>query len=187
MYVYKLSSLMSALLYSYYVYFLYNILELKRPINSKYNIMKSNLSFSLLFLGYKMASRYSQEYFFQHSLMNISFSDPNEITHPNAESIPEYIRHFASAMFVNGSFWNNPNAITKELQIEGNTDDYINTYLSYINMLKTTYNLVTKGKASICFRFSSYHFINLRFLQTIVIEIIFTFVIFIYKDIHVKY
>ena len=110
--------------------------------------MRGNLSFSLLFLGYKMTSRCSQGYFFQHSLMNISFTDPNEIIHPNAESIPEYIRHFASAMFVNGLFWNNSEAITKELQIEGNTDDYINTYLSYINMLKTTYRLVTKGKIS---------------------------------------
>ena len=64
-----------------------------------------------------MASRYSQEYFFQHSLMNIPFTGPNEIIHPNAESIPEYIRHFASAMFVNESFWNDSNAIIKELQI----------------------------------------------------------------------
>ena len=50
--------------------------------------MRGHLSFSLLFLGYKMASRYSQEYFFQHSLMNISFTDLNEIIHPNAGSIP---------------------------------------------------------------------------------------------------
>ena len=115
--------------------------------------MRSNLSFSLLFLGYKMSSRCSQEYIFQHSLMNIPFTDLNEIIHPQAESIPEYIRHFASAMFVNGSFWNNSDAITKELQIEGNTDDYINTYLSYINILKTTYKFVTKGKISCLFSF----------------------------------
>ena len=49
----------------------------------------------LLFLGYKMASRFNQEYFFQHSLMNIPFTYPNEIIHPNAENIPEYIRHYA--------------------------------------------------------------------------------------------
>ena len=79
-----------------------------------------------------MASWYSQEYFFQHSLMNISFTDLNEIIHLNAESIPEHIRHFASVIFVNESFWNNPNAITEELQMEANTDDYITT-LPYIN------------------------------------------------------
>ena len=100
-----------------------------------------------------MASRYSQEYFFQHCLMDVSFTALNEIIHPNAESIPEYIRHFASALFVNDSFWNNSNAITQELQLERNSDDYINTYLSYINMLQTTYNLVTKGKMVFSFLF----------------------------------
>ena len=94
-----------------------------------------------------MASRYSEEYFFQHCLMNIPFTDLIEIIHLRAESIPEYIHHFASALFVNDSFWNNVNAITQELQVEGNSDDYINSYLSYINMLRTTYNLVTQGKS----------------------------------------
>ena len=92
-----------------------------------------------------MASWYSQEHFLQHCLMNVPFSNLNEIIHPIAESIPEYIRHFASAMFVNESFWNNRTSITDELEREGNSDDYIDTYLNYIDMLKKTYGLVTKG------------------------------------------
>ena len=121
-----------------------------------------------------MASRYSQEYFFQHSLMNMSFTDPNEIIHPNAESIPEYIRHFASAMFVNESFWNNSNAITEELQMERNTDNYISTYLSYINMLQTTYNLVTKGKISFFLVFTVTIILILNILKPPCLKIIFT-------------
>ena len=119
-----------------------------------------------------MASRYSQEYFFQHSLMNIPFTDLNEIIHPNAESIPEHIWHFASAIYVSDSFWNNPNAVTKELQMEANSDDYISTYLSYLNMLQATYNLVTKGKYSCCFSFLRlpYHlfqnFLNRHYLNS---------------------
>ena len=121
-----------------------------------------------------MASRYSQEYFFQHSLMNMSFTDPNEIIHPNAESIPEYIRHFASAMFVNKSFWNNSNAITEELQMERNTDNYISTYLSYINMLQTTYNLVTKGKISFFLVFTVTMILISNILKPPCLKIIFT-------------
>ena len=121
-----------------------------------------------------MASRYSQEYFFQHSLMNMSFTDPNEIIHPNAESIPEYIRHFASAMFVNKSFWNNSNAITEELQMERNTDNYISTYLSYINMLQTTYNLVTKGKISFFLVFTVTIILISNILKPPCLKIIFT-------------
>ena len=121
-----------------------------------------------------MASRYSQEYFFQHSLMNMSFTDPNEIIHPNGESIPEYIRHFASAMFVNESFWNNSNAITEELQMERNTDNYISTYLSYINMLQTTYNLVTKGKISFFLVFTVTMILISNILKPPCLKIIFT-------------
>ena len=121
-----------------------------------------------------MASRYSQEYFFQHSLMNMSFTDPNEIIHPNAESIPEYIRHFASAMFVNESFWNNSNAITEELQMERNTDNYISTYLSYINMLQTTYNLVTKGKISFFLVFTVTMILISNILKPPCLKMIFT-------------
>ena len=53
-----------------------------------------------------MASRYNQEYFFQHLLMNITFTNLNNIIHPNAENIPETLHHFASAMFINGCYWN---------------------------------------------------------------------------------
>ena len=86
-----------------------------------------------------MASRYTQEYFFQHTLMNVSFTNLNKIIHPNAESIPEYIRHYASAMF-------DHTKVIQELEMEGHRQDYIDSYMSYMKMLKSTYNLVTKGK-----------------------------------------
>ena len=69
--------------------------------------------------------------------MNIPFTDLNEIIHLKTESIPEYICHFTSALFVNDTFWNNVNGITHALIVEGNSNDYINSYLNYINMLRT--------------------------------------------------
>ena len=105
-----------------------------------------------------MASHYNQEYFFQHLFTSITLTDLNEIIHPNAENIPEYIRHFASAMFVMKSFWHNSNAIIKELQLEGNLDDYIHTYIRYVNMLQTRYNLVIRSKIFFAF-FSNILFI----------------------------
>ena len=114
-------------------------------------IPKMLANFFLLFLGCKMASRYSQEYFFQHCLMNVPFSNLNDIIHPNAENIPEYICHFASAMFKDGSFWMYRKSFAEELQKEGNSDDCIDTFLSYVDMLQKTYNLVTKGKIFLMF------------------------------------
>ena len=67
-----------------------------------------------------MASQYTQEYFLQHRLINVSFTNLNEIIHPNAESIPEYIRHYTSAIFVNSSFWDDRTKLIEELQMECN-------------------------------------------------------------------
>ena len=97
-----------------------------------------------------MASRYTQEYFFQHTLMNVSFTDLNEIIHPQAEDIPEYIRHYASAVFVNGAFWNDSNRVLGEMKMEGHRSNYINSYVSYIDMQHTTYRLFIKGEF-LCF------------------------------------
>ena len=80
--------------------------------------------------------------------MNISFRNLNEIIHLNAENIPGYIRLYASAMFVNETFWSDNSKIPQELQLEGHCNDYIESYMSYVEMQCTTYKLVTKGKLS---------------------------------------
>lgn len=93
-----------------------------------------------------MASRYTQDYFFQHTLMNVSFTDLNEIIHPLGENIPEYIRHYPSAVFINDSFWNDSNKVLDELKMEGHRSDCIDSFMSYVEMQQTTYRLVTRGK-----------------------------------------
>ena len=98
-----------------------------------------------LFTGTKFTSRYNQEYFFQHLLMNIPFSNLNEIIHPNAENITENLRHFASAVFTNGEYWNSNAKIRESLELECSREEYINTYLSYIDMMRSCYQLYMKG------------------------------------------
>ena len=93
-----------------------------------------------------MPSRYTQEYFLRHTLMNVSFTDLNEIIYPLVEDIPEYIRHYTSAMFVNSSFQDDMNKVQDNLAMEGHSEDYIRSYMSYIQMNQTTYRLITKGK-----------------------------------------
>ena len=88
-----------------------------------------------------MASRYTQEYFFQHTLMNVLIRNLNEIIHPNAENTPEYIRHYTSAVFVNATFWKEPTKLLDKLKIEGHHTDYIQTYMSFADMQRTSYNL----------------------------------------------
>ena len=78
--------------------------------------------------------------------MNISFRNLNETIHPYVESIPEYTCHYTSAVFVNADFWNDDTKIMDGLKLEANCTYYIQLYMSFINMQRTTYNLVTRGK-----------------------------------------
>ena len=81
----------------------------------------------------------------QHSLMNIQFTNLYDITHPKAGIIPEYLHRFASAMFTKNKYWNNLVKVKHDLEMKCYRADYINTYLSYINMTKSSYNLYSKG------------------------------------------
>ena len=62
------------------------------------------------------------------------------------EDIPEYIRHYTSAMFVNPSFQDDMNKVQDDLTMEGHSEDYIRSYMSHIQRNRTTYRLITKGK-----------------------------------------
>ena len=77
--------------------------------------------------------------------MNIPFSNLNEIIHPNAENISENLRQFASAIFTNEEYWNNNAKIRESLELECSREEYINTHLSYIDMMKSSYQLYMKG------------------------------------------
>ena len=128
-----------------------------------------------------MASRYTQEYFFQHTLMNVSFTDLNEIIHPQAEDIPEYIRHYASAVFVNGAFWNDSNRVLDEMKMEGHRSDYINSYVSCIDVQRTTYKLFIKGEF-LCF----YIYKNILHIYTYICTWITFYFLFLHMYIKIK-
>ena len=83
--------------------------------------------------------------FFQQSLMHFPFLYLDEIIHPNAEKIPDHIHHFVSAMYCNNSFWCNFMKILPEMEMEGHRNNYIQTYISYLNSLRANYNLYYKS------------------------------------------
>ena len=100
---------------------------------------------------------------------DVSFRNLNEIIHLNAGNIPEYIRHYASAAFVNGDFWNDLSKIEENMKFKGYHTDYILSYMNYVKMQCTIYNLVTKGKFSIVCTFFIYKKINIRHFSHILL------------------
>ena len=79
-----------------------------------------------------MASRYTQEYFSQHTFMNVFFTDLNEIINPLAEDISEYTWYYASAIFVNCSFWDDSKKVEDNMEMERHSQDYISWYMNYV-------------------------------------------------------
>ena len=92
-----------------------------------------------------MASRYNSLYFFQHSLMNLPFVNIDNIIHPNAENIPHPLLHFASAMYYNSQYWEDTNRVRADLEHESHDNDYIDSYISYLSIMRTIYSLFTEG------------------------------------------
>ena len=92
-----------------------------------------------------MASRYNSVYFFQHSLMNLPFDNVNNIIHPNAENIPHGLLHFASAMYHNSQYWEDTDKVRSDMEHESHYNDYIDSYISYLSMMRKLYSLFTEG------------------------------------------
>ena len=105
-----------------------------------------------------MASRYNAVYFFQHSLMNIPFQDINGIIHPNAENIPPHLLHYASAIYHNSQYWQNLDNVRRDLEHECHNNDYIDSYISYLSMMQTTYSLFTEGITCFLYIFNNQYF-----------------------------
>ena len=52
-----------------------------------------------------MTLTHTHKDFFQHTLINILFTDLNEILHQQPQKVSQYISHDASAVLVYDSFW----------------------------------------------------------------------------------
>ena len=118
----------------------------------------NNIFLNNFFQGLKMASRYNAVYFFQHSLMNIPFQDVNSIIHPNAENIPPHLLHYASARYHNSQYWQNIDNVRRDLEHECHNNDYIDSYISYLSMMQTTYSLFTEGNTCFLYIFNNQYF-----------------------------
>ena len=105
-----------------------------------------------------MASRYNAVYFFQRSLMNIPFQDINSIIHPNAENMPPHLLHYASAIYHNSQYWQNIDNVRRDLEREYHNNDYIDSYISYLSMMQTTYSLFTEGITCFLYIFNNQYF-----------------------------
>ena len=88
--------------------------------------------FNNTLVGVKTNSPIKDVYYFQDIVMNYPHRKVEELLHPNNDTIPEQIRHFAVAMDFRSEVWQNENAIREHFSIAGYKSDYIETLMSFI-------------------------------------------------------
>ena len=131
-----------------------------KPDCQKYLQWQFTFIYNVLVLvqGVKMTSRYNQEYFFQHSGWWMYHSQIWITLSIRIQKRFLNLRHFASVMFTNGCYWNDADKIRHDLEIECRNSDCVFTYLSYISMMKASYNLNSRGFFIFTIDFTSYSY-----------------------------
>ena len=88
--------------------------------------------FNNTLVGVKTNSPLKDVYYFQDIVMNYPHRKVEELLHPNNDTIPEQIRHFAVAMDFRSEVWQDDEAIREHFSIAGYKRDYIETLISFI-------------------------------------------------------
>ena len=88
-----------------------------------------------------MVSPLKTEFLFQHTLLNIPFNAYDEFLPPNVDDIPPCLQCYAVALHNNRSLWNDDEAISSLCRKRGFKKHKIFTFISFIHILRNTYQL----------------------------------------------
>lgn len=90
--------------------------------------------------------------------MNIPFTNINSIIYPNSENVPSHLLYFVSALYRNSYYREDIDKIRTNLEHESHYNDYPDSYISYLLMMRETYSLFTEGITYILFYTSNYSY-----------------------------
>jgi len=90
---------------------------------------------------------YSQllEFMFQHTMMNIPFSDLTELFPPHFADVPKVLQCYTMAEYCNSALWHDDTSLTEMLRRRGLKNHKIAAYLSFVHALRDTYHLWCHG------------------------------------------
>jgi len=96
--------------------------------------------------GVKTVSMFHPMFPFQHSLLHVPFAELNDIIPPDAENLPELLRHYAGAVHCNPALWLDRTALREYLVTLGNRAHYVDTVLSFYKSLEACLLLHHNGR-----------------------------------------
>ena len=117
-----------------------SLLEWLRCMNKSSKTPKPYKNGSTL-VGVQTVSLYSDEYFFQHLLLNHLHRHLSDLRHRDHEILPHVIKFFSSAVSLQPSLWTNIRAVADKLEMMGNKDSYVATATCHVSSLHDTLNL----------------------------------------------
>ena len=89
----------------------------------------------------KYVSVFNPVFFFQHLTMNYPHTNPNQLQHPEEDSMPSTVKFFPQAVALMPECWEAVNQINAQFQEQGHKEYFINTIVSYIMSLHNILNL----------------------------------------------
>ena len=92
-------------------------------------------------VGVRFVSIFNPIYFYQHLTMQYPHQSPNQLCHPEEESMPPPIKFFSQAIALAPDNWATPEKITGRFAGEGNKEYFLNTIISHIVSLHDILNL----------------------------------------------
>ena len=86
-------------------------------------------------IGVKFVSVFNPVYFYQHLTMHHPHRSPNELRHPEEESIPKSIQFVSQAVALLPETWQSSHTISQEFEHEGHKEYFVRTIVAYVSSL----------------------------------------------------
>ena len=86
-------------------------------------------------VGVKFVSVFNPVYFYQYITMHHPHRSPNELRHPEEESMPKSIQFFSQAVALLPDTWQSPDTITNQFEHEGHKEYFVRTIVAYVSSL----------------------------------------------------
>ena len=92
-------------------------------------------------IGVKFVSVFNPVYFYQHLTMHHPHRSPDELRHPEEESMPKSIQFFSQAVALLPATWQSPDSISQQFEHEGHKEYFVRTIVAYVSSLHDVLHL----------------------------------------------
>jgi len=83
-------------------------------------------------VGAKMRSVFADQFFHQYNVLYIPHRKPEDLYHPDDDSLPVPIRCFAAAWLLSPDLWNNSDKVTEYFSLHGNKEEYVMNVVQHV-------------------------------------------------------